>query len=801
MYLFGTTLLVLGIATALLACISYVLVIRGNRAALSYARAGIYGMFGSIAGVCALLIIAFATRRFDIEYVYNYSSSDLDAFFTVAAIWAGQPGSFAIWIFWSAIVAVLLVGRSRHFEPYVLSIISVFIAALMFFTLILNPFTPIFETTPGGQQVVQVPPDGAGLNPLLHNFWMIIHPPILFWGWALAIVPFAFAVAGLLRRDYDTWVTRALPWTLASWIFMGLALLLGGYWAYETLGWGGYWGWDPVENSSLVPWLLLTALLHGMLVQRSHGSLRRTNIVLALFTFATVFYSTFLTRSGVLEDFSVHTFVSEGIYGWMLAFMTLLAVGSLTALVLRWRDIPVRSLSDKFFSRDNFFVLAMLTLGIIAGVVLIGTSMPLISAIPGVGPWLQGVLGAVFELDDGTQFGGQPLTDGRFNVATSFYTTTTPPLGIVAVVLLIIAPLLGWRDTNMRALLRAMRWPGAAAVLAGCAAVVIGVRDALPLAYVVLSVFALGVNLLMLIRTMRGGWLRVGGYLAHIGVAIMMIGFVGSSVYATPDVRLTFESGDTVTFQDYAFTFNEWQVTEDGGGVLDLTVNRGEQEFSARPELYFDRRMGSTMQNPHIQSFIWHDLYITPVEHRSEKDPTRPVMSPGNVAEMGPYEIVFEDFEMDMMAMQTGEDADVGARLLVTYEGEETMIVPSIRRVTNAETGERTLEPSATPLPGGDEIQLVAVVPDQSMIMLQAAGDNVDNLPVQPAQAQIAVSTKPAVLLVWVGLIVGVLGGLLAFVRRYLEGRARLSGQRVRLPKLPGLPGKKPGWRGGSAAR
>ncbi len=800
MYLLGTTMLVAGMVMALLACGSYVLVLRGNRAALSYGRAGILGTLAGIAGAWGLLVVLFATRRFEFEYVNNYSSSDLDAFFTIAAIWAGQPGSFAIWTLWSGIVLVLLAGRARHFEPYVLPIIAFTIAALLGFTLILNPFTPTTDPQTG---LVLSPPDGRGLNPLLHNFWMIIHPPVLFWGFALGIVPFAFALAGLLRRDYDTWVTQALPWTLAAWAFMGAALFLGGYWAYETLGWGGYWGWDPVENSSLVPWLLLTALLHGMLIQRSHGSLRRTNAALAIWSYIAVFYSTFLTRSGVLSNFSVHSFVEEGIYGVMLIFMLVLIAASNAVLIYRWRDIPARPLSEKFLSRDNFFVLGMLTLSIIALVITLGTSMPLISAIPGVGHWLQGALGAVFELDDGSAMGGQPFADGRFNVATSFYKTTTPPLAIVALALLVIAPLLGWRDTNIRHLLRALRWPGLVAVVATCAALVLGVRDPLPLAYVGLSVFTVGVNLLMIIRTLKGGWLRIGGYLAHVGLALLLIGIVGSSAYASPDERLSFAPGDTVSFQDYAITFNNWQQTDDGRGVIDLTVRHGNEEFSAQPELYFDPRMGSTIQNPHIQSYLWQDLYISPADFQPEYDPSRPVIGIGDEVEMGDYTIAFNNFDINMDSMMAGGKADVGAALTVTYDGKQSEVIPRLQLVQDEETKEARFEYNAAPLPGdgNQTISLVAIYPDQSLVILQGAGAGIDDLPVQPARAVVAVSTKPAIILVWVGMIVGILGGLVAFFRRYLEGQARLSGQPARLPRgLAGLPGKLR-WRGSSAVR
>jgi cytochrome c-type biogenesis protein CcmF len=496
--------------------------------------------------------------------------------------------------------------------------------------------------------------------------------------------------------------------------------------------------------------------------------------------------------------------VQEGISDAMLAFLLLLIVGSVVAMVWRWRDIPSRPLSDKFLSRDSFFALAILTLFIISLVIALGTSMPVISSIPGVGHNLQNVLGSAFEIDDGTQFGGAPLEDGRFNMATSFYDTVTPPLGLVAIALLVIAPLLGWRDTNVRNMLRALRWPAVAAVVATCAALIVGARDPLPLAYIGLSVFAGGVNILMIVRTMRGGWLRIGGYLAHVGLAVMLIGIVGSSVYATPDEQLAFEEGDSITFRDYTITFNNWQQTDDGKGVLDLTVQRGDEIFSAQPQYYIDQRMGGVV-NPSIKSYIWQDLYIAPADYVPQFDPARPVMSVGSTNTMGPYEITFVDFDIDADSMMTGGMPDVGATLSVLYEGEETIITPRLQILeAQEEGGDATLNSIPATLPGGETIALATLDPRQEVIMLQGQGGVLDTLPVQPARAVITASVKPAVLLVWVGLIVGVIGGMIAFVRRYKEGQAHLSGQRVRLPRgvpgLSGLPGKM-GWRGGSAAR
>lgn len=793
MYLLGTFLIVTSIAMAFLAVGSYAMVIRGNRTALYYGRFGVYATLGALLMAWTLLITLFLARRFDIDYVTNYSSRELDFFFTVAASWAGQPGSFMIWVLWGLIAAAVLVRRTKHFEPYTLLVMMLVHACLLLFILVLNPFKPLLDATTG---LPTTPQDGRGLNPLLHNFWMIIHPPILFIGYGLSTVPFAFAVSALIRRDYDTWVTRALPWTLGAWTFLGLALLLGGYWAYETLGWGGYWGWDPVENSSFVPWLILTALLHGMVLQRSQGALRKTNLLLALSVYVLVFYATFLTRSGVYANFSVHSFVAEGIFEGLVAFLVLLFVGALGLFLWRWRDIPSKPLSDKFFSRESFFVLAILSIVVAALVIGIGTSMPVISAIPGVGHTLQGWMGSTFELDDGTLMNpqAQPFEDGRFSLAPSFYQQTTPPLGAVVIALMIIGPLLGWRDTNMRHLLRTLRWPALAAVVAAIVAMLIDVHDILSLFYVAGATFAIGTNLAMILKTLKGGWMRIGGYLAHVGFAVTMIGMVGSSAYATPETRLTLAPGESATLFGYEFIFNGYKLDEEQRGLMEFSVSNGRDTFVATPYLYENQRMGATMTVPSIHSLIYEDIYISPAGYDPERDAARPVLGQGESSTMGPYTLTFDGFKMDREAMMAGTgDLKVAATVRVLYEGQESTLEPYVQVVTDQASGEQKLEYVPVDLPGaaGQKLTVISLDPTTRRVMLQGSGPGLDDLPVVPAKGVIAVSVKPLVIFVWVGVAVMVIGGAIALLRRSLEGRAALAGVRPQLPK--GLPALRPG--------
>ena len=786
MYLLGTFLIATAIAMAFLAVGSYgMVVLRNSRPALAYGRFGVYATLGVLLMAWTLMITLFLARRFDIAYVNDYSSRDLSFFFSVAASWAGQPGSFMIWILWGCIISAILVGRTKHFEPYTLFVMMLVQACLLIFVLILNPFKPLLDATTG---LPITPQDGKGLNPLLHNFWMIIHPPILFIGYALSTVPFAFAASALIRRDYDTWVTRALPWTIAAWCFLGFALLLGGYWAYETLGWGGYWGWDPVENSSLVPWIILTALMHGMMLQRSQGALRKTNLFLALALYVTVFYATFLTRSGVYANFSVHSFVAEGIFTGLVTFLVALFVGSLGLFFWRVRDIPAKPLSDKFFSRDSFFVLAILSIIVTALVVGIGTSMPVVSAIPGVGHTLQGWMGSAFELDDGTLMNpqAQPFEDGRFSLAPSFYQQTTPPLGAVIILLLTIGPLLGWRDTNMRHLLRTLRWPALAALIAAIVAMLINVRDVLSLAYVAGATFAIGTNLTMLIKTLKGGWMRIGGYLAHIGFAVLMVGMVGSSAYATPETRLALAPGESAKLFGYEFIFNGYKLDEEQRGVLDFTVSNERSSFTARPYLYENPRMGATMTIPAIHRLPYEDIYISPAGYDPERDAARPVLGQDETTTMGPYTITFVGFNMDREAMVAGTgELKVGAKLRVLFEGQTTDLEPYVQVVKDETTGEQKLVYVPVDLPGGNGQQLTvaSLDPTSRRVLLQGSGPGLDDLPVVPAKGVIAVSVKPLVILVWAGVVIAVTGGLIALMRRSLESRAALAGVRPQLPK------------------
>lgn len=787
MYLLGTLIVLVGIAAAALSAGSYALVVRGNTAALEYGRIGTRVALGAVLLVIVLLAYLFVNQRYDIDYVYNYSSRELELAFRIAALWAGQPGSFVVWVLWGLIAAQLLLRRARQNEPYVMSVLMLIQATLLVFILVRNPFVPYTENG-----VATVPADGKGLNPTLLNPWMIIHPPVLFIGYALMAVPFAFAIAGLWRRDYDGWVKGALPWALAAWSFLGLALLLGSYWAYETLGWGGYWGWDPVENAALVPWLTCTALIHSLLIQKMQGGLRRTNFALALLTYVLVFYASFLTRTGVLSSFSAHSFVAEGLKTSMTTALVVIAVASFALLALRWRDIPAKPLSEKLLSRDTFFVLSIGSLLVIAAVVLLGTSMPLISSIPGIGRSLQQVLGAAFRLDNGTTYGGagtQPFQDGRFGLVGNFYTTTVPPLGLILTILMIIGPLLGWRDTDARHLIRSLRWPGVAAVAAICAAIGLVVwagrnLQPIPLLYVGLVVFAIGTNLLVIIKTVRGGVLQIGGYLAHIGVALLLTGVVGSAAYATPDQTIVIPENQQVSALGYDFSFKGWNQEAGGKGRMDISVmQNGQEVFRATPQLYNSGTMGATMATPAIRSELLRDLYISPVEWQPSRDRNKAILAPNETSEIGPYKVTFLGFDTNQA--HANAEARVGGKVKVEYKDQTVEVMPYITLVPGETDPAKAIQQQSVDLPGGLPLFMENFDTASRKGMFRIDGLN---LPVVPQTAVVTVSVKPGIALVWSGMIVGVLGGLIALARRTLEGRARPGAQQREQPRPVAVP-------------
>ncbi|MBI4319621.1 MAG: heme lyase CcmF/NrfE family subunit [Chloroflexi bacterium] len=388
---------------------------KGYPELLRSARNGVLVTFGLTSLASAALVYAFLARDFGVQYVAQYSSRDLEPVFTFAAWWAGQAGSLLLWAWMLAMFATIIVvqnkEQNRRLLPYATSIMM---AILAFFLLVM-----IFAANPFERSPV-TPADGQGLNPLLENFGMFFHPTTLYIGYVGFTVPFAFAMAALItKRLDDQWIRSTRRWTLFAWFFLGLGNLFGAQWAYVELGWGGYWGWDPVESASFMPWLTGTAYLHSVMIQQRRGMLKVWNMLLIIITFTLSIFGTLLTRSGILS--SVHTFSQSAVGPMFMALIGVLLVFSLGLLLDRLALLKSENEIDSFMSREASFLLNNLLLVGAAFAVFWGTVFPLISeAVRGV----------------------------KITVGPPFYNQVSAPIFLGMVILMGVCPLIGWRKAS-----------------------------------------------------------------------------------------------------------------------------------------------------------------------------------------------------------------------------------------------------------------------------------------------------------------------------------------------------------------
>ena len=361
----------------------------------SNARVAFYIHTLAVVGVFVALFTIIYNHYFEYHYAYSHSSRHLPAHYMVSCFWEGQEGSFLLWIFWQAVIGLVIIHTQKEWEASVMIVFALVQAFLVSMILgVVIPFAdmrlgsspfillrdalddPIFKMQPDF-----IPADGSGLNPLLQNYWMVIHPPTLFLGFALTIVPFAFCLAGLWERKYKEWIKPALPWTLLGGAILGLGILMGGYWAYETLNFGGYWNWDPVENAVYVPWIVLIASIHTMLVYKKSQMALKTSMILVISVFILILYSTFLTRSGILGDASVHSFTDLGLSGQLLIYLLFFTVVSIVLAAIRWKEIPTSDKEVSTYSGDFWIFLGATTLCLMGFQVLIPTSIPVYNSI------------------------------------------------------------------------------------------------------------------------------------------------------------------------------------------------------------------------------------------------------------------------------------------------------------------------------------------------------------------------------------------------------------------------------------
>jgi len=684
----------------------------------------------------ALLMFFFLAHDFRFEYVINYSSADLPLHFLISSFWAGQEGSFLLWVLLSAWLGVILMRKIRTAEPQVMVLYNL---QNIFLSILLIKQSP-FKTVP-------VPyPDGMGLNMLLQDFWMVIHPPIVFLGYVAFTIPFALAMASLWRREYNEWVKQALPWVAFAFVTLGAGIIIGGVWSYKVLGWGGYWGWDPVENASLLPWLVGIALLHGMLLQNYSGRLAKTNYFLAAFAFILIIYSTFLTRSGVLADFSVHSFQDLGITAWLVLFIMIFVVITAYFLVTRSKEMPLpQHLKNKetpWFSLEYGLIGAVILLCLSAVFTGLGTSAPLITRI----------------------------LEKTSKVSNQFYINVNLPLAILMALLLSFVPLLKLGKNNLRKLLPKLITGTVTAVITAIGTLLNGNPGIMILFFVIVSGFAAGVSLQLVYNSIRKSIAAAAPALTHVGLGLMFIGFVVSSVYDESQ-RVALSKGESKNVFGYDIKFIQANISQEALGsrlYLPLELKRGQKVIKGTPDIYLEKAEhgeGKRFHHPFIQRGLWSDLYISPEGYEGAADSTSAgkvmTLKKGETLAFQDYQITFVKFDVAGMGEHQGA-VKVAAELLVSYRHGAPMELRPLYAVGASDNSE-----SRVKLPGEVDafLNLMRIDATNKTIELLYDGPQTET-PLATETLFAEVSIKPGMSLLWIGVTLLIVGGMLSIYRR-----------------------------------
>ncbi len=819
----GHVSLVAAFVASLVALVTFVLGSRLGPGADAWLRIGRWAWAVVAAGVAvasAMLWTGLFGRHFDLAYVYQQTSTAMPWRYTFSAFWAGQEGSFLLWIIMTTVVGGLLVRWSlrtdggepvvearRQFGGPVLAVVALCQSFLLSMIVGLklgpvpigaNQFATLAEKFPDApmlQVAGFVPADGQGLNDLLQNPWMTIHPPTLFVGFTLLMVPFAFAVAGLVRGRYTQWVRPALPWALAGSGILGVGIMMGGWWAYETLSFGGWWAWDPVENSSLVPWIFAVAGLHAMVVQKKTAAGHKAALWLSVLAFQLVIYSTFLTRSGILGDVSVHSFVDLGLYNQLLLWIGTIGLLGFGLLAWRWRDLPAPATPPAVLSRESLVFTGALLLAVTGGVIALGTSAP--------------ILGKLFR-------------DNPSAVPVAFYNTWTLPLAVGIAFLGGMGQLFWWRKMTVEDANRVLLRPVLATVASTAAVVlltpfvqetVLPAEPSAPLAEAAVvgsgflathgtslllllllfsAFFMLWGNLSVMWRVGRGNMKMVGGSLTHVGFGLMLLGIIASSVFNDSisdgngtDVQGNRENvvvplGRTVAVDGYQWTYTGQEVNDKGRPVYLMNVrDRAGREFQTRNVVYKDGR-DQWIQQPDVREGVVKDLYVAVFPSAMSENPAEGqaevTLARGDSVQLATpahehaFTVTFQDYDLEVDLDAVGLERDsvdlaVAAKLEVTNQttGETRTLRPVY--VITKDRQQQFVQNRATDW--GLGVAFAGMVVDEGAIRLVFEGASV----AQEEWVVVQAYEKPFISLLWLGTGILGIGFGISFRRRLGEAR------------------------------
>jgi len=815
----GSTAVFVGLSASLLVIIAYTVALwlRSSETLWRSIARAFYALT-CVSVLTALGALAYIVyhRLYQYDYAVQHTGNDLhNHWFRLAATWSGQEGSFLLWACWTAIIGCVVMLRARRYEARVMPIYTSVIAFLCAILIKQSPYTLFLKAHPG---MPGVPPDGFGLTPSLQNYWMTIHPPTIFFGFASLAVPFSYAAAALIWRDYEGWAPRVFPYALLSSAVLGLGLFMGGYWAYETLGWHGFWAWDPVENASFFPWLAVTALAHGLLAQRTRRTMVRTNLFLGLLAFWLFLVGTFLTRSGALASkmpngqlLSVHAFDNIGKSGLVLMVTMLLfyGIGGLALWLWRLRTMPKRpSMGDSLLSRDFALMLSVLLMGIACAIVTLGSTTPLFLS------WLHRPPSAP---------------------APVFYNKAMFPVVLITAFVIACVPWLAWRRTDPEKFKQKLLIPWLIMIAFGFGLffwvlssqrAIAAVSDPQVLndtlhqwlgpggqRVLVISMASLGFlaalsNAMLAYRVFRKKPLSAGAWIAHVGVGVLIIGVILSNTFERTALVTLKEGQGPIKVFGYTISFEGMtgkplperpldpeydpenrvmlRITPPGGDRIDASGNS--QTFLMEPRWFVPRpsveeeAQGNpdTMIWPSIKKYVGHDLYIALASQPGVELPYV-TMRPRSVAQLGPYRIYYYKAvtrPLQYMGAIIGitdpeQPFNTPDHIVAAEPGIEFVHAPdgSLMRTPQGmpmliKTGEALPQlTDSQGRPGVAILDSLKVGSNEARIAF--------SLPDLPARWTIPLSVtyKPGINLVWTGVLLAVAGILLAMVRRAREAQ------------------------------
>ena len=625
----GHLLTIVSMMAAFLATASFVMATRCENTnlqeSISWKKIGRISFlinFLAIVGIFIVLFVLIFYHRFEYKYVWQHSSLTLPVHYMISCFWEGQEGSFLLWQFWTAFLGLVLIAKAKKWEAPVMSVFSftqIFLAAMLIgiyffgykigsspFVLLRNEMgnAPIFARA----DYLNFVKDGNGLNPLLQNYWMVIHPPTLFLGFAASLVPFAYVIAALWKQDFKEWVAPTLSWSLFAGGVLGTGILMGGAWAYEALSFGGFWAWDPVENASLVPWIVLLAGIHTLVAYKHSGHALKATAILLPLSFLLVLYSTFLTRSGILGDTSVHSFTDLGMSGQLLTFMLAFVFLTIGLLIYSWNKMPSPKKEEDLSSREFWMFIGSIIMLMLSALITVDTSWPVINKILGTNTVIT-----------------EPVT--HYNRYTLWF-------GVVIAALTALIQYLRYKKSSVQKFAQKL-------VLATILAAVISVavayfQEIFHLGYFLLlftAIYTIIANLNYLLVVLSGKVKIAGGSVAHVGFGLMLVGILLScgkqEVISLNTLGIDYgedfdeenKRENVLLYKDKAIQMNEYWVTYVGDSVAEpntyykvkyeLKENEkdlAKEEFTLFPNAQINPNMG-LIANPDTRHYWTKDIF------------------------------------------------------------------------------------------------------------------------------------------------------------------------------------------------